>query len=362
MRAAAASTIPLISAVGHETDVTLIDHAADRRAPTPTGAAEMAVPVLHELLADLDSLSRRHAGALSRLVDQRRGELRGLARALPGRRRCWPRSASASTLRRPAWRPRSPPMRATRKAASTGRSRGSPATRPPAAGAGPRAAGGDRPPPAPRPGARAGGAGERLNGAVAPARPGAGAGAGAPRRAPVAGDRPVFQPQLPLGAGPRLRAGARSAGTPVGSAKSRAGGGPPHGGVRRRAGGWRLRWTERQPPRPAGDPAVAGAPGAASGGQAQGAGGGDEKRRPWRAPCRGRCSRADRLRKLTPEPSPRGGRVRAQTPRVRLERLPVRRSILVVVLVLLALRIGLRRAKTESASRRSSPRPGRRSS
>ncbi|SFU93752.1 Exodeoxyribonuclease VII large subunit [Methylobacterium sp. 174MFSha1.1] len=84
VRAAAASTIPLISAVGHETDVTLIDHASDRRAPTPTGAAEMAVPVLHELLIDLDSLSRRHAGALLRLVDQRRGELRGLTRALPG--------------------------------------------------------------------------------------------------------------------------------------------------------------------------------------------------------------------------------------------------------------------------------------
>jgi exodeoxyribonuclease VII large subunit len=84
VRAAAESAIPLISAVGHETDVTLIDHAADRRAPTPTGAAEMAVPVLHELLADLDSLSRRHAGALLRLVEQRRAELRGLTRALPG--------------------------------------------------------------------------------------------------------------------------------------------------------------------------------------------------------------------------------------------------------------------------------------
>ena len=82
-RAAAASAIPLISAVGHETDTTLIDHAADRRAPTPTAAAEMAVPVRLDLVAELDGKTARLARGLSRLFDERRLHLAGLARGLP---------------------------------------------------------------------------------------------------------------------------------------------------------------------------------------------------------------------------------------------------------------------------------------
>jgi exodeoxyribonuclease VII large subunit len=83
VRAAAASVIPLISAVGHETDVTLIDFAADRRAPTPTAAAEMAVPVRCELVADIEALGRRSRIGWSRSLEGRRTELRACIRAWP---------------------------------------------------------------------------------------------------------------------------------------------------------------------------------------------------------------------------------------------------------------------------------------
>ena len=81
--AAAGSQIPLISAIGHETDWTLLDHVADLRAPTPTGAAEKAVPVRAELLANVNALARRHDEAAFRLIERRRNDLRALARALP---------------------------------------------------------------------------------------------------------------------------------------------------------------------------------------------------------------------------------------------------------------------------------------
>src|SRR5882672_3909454 len=83
VRAAAESAIPLISAVGHETDTTLIDFASDMRAPTPTAAAEMAVPVLRDLLEALLALQQRGLRAMSRRMDNERRHLQALARALP---------------------------------------------------------------------------------------------------------------------------------------------------------------------------------------------------------------------------------------------------------------------------------------
>jgi exodeoxyribonuclease VII large subunit len=82
-RAVAASDIPLISAVGHETDTTLIDFVSDRRAPTPTAAAEMAVPVRMELLAHVDAQGGRLLRSVSQGVTQRRQRLSDLSRALP---------------------------------------------------------------------------------------------------------------------------------------------------------------------------------------------------------------------------------------------------------------------------------------
>ncbi len=83
VRAAAESAIPLISAVGHETDTTLIDYASDWRAPTPTAAAERAVPVRMDLIAWTDGMGARLSRALTQGVGLRGQRLRDLSRALP---------------------------------------------------------------------------------------------------------------------------------------------------------------------------------------------------------------------------------------------------------------------------------------
>jgi exodeoxyribonuclease VII large subunit len=83
VRAAANSAIPIISAVGHETDTTLIDFAADRRAPTPTAAAEMAVPVHAELSVLMQKLGLRLTEAVTRALATKQERVAALARALP---------------------------------------------------------------------------------------------------------------------------------------------------------------------------------------------------------------------------------------------------------------------------------------
>lgn len=82
-RAAAASDIPLISAVGHETDTTLIDFVSDQRAPTPTAAAELSVPVRLDLLAWTDSMGARASAAVAGQMATRRQRVQDLGRALP---------------------------------------------------------------------------------------------------------------------------------------------------------------------------------------------------------------------------------------------------------------------------------------
>ena len=83
VRAAFESEIPLISAVGHETDTTLIDLASDLRAPTPTAAAEYAVPVRADLMGWLSSMEERRVRSLTSSLEIKRQRLKDLSRGLP---------------------------------------------------------------------------------------------------------------------------------------------------------------------------------------------------------------------------------------------------------------------------------------
>src|SRR5690606_16105872 len=83
VRAVAASGIPVISAVGHETDTTLIDYASDMRAPTPTAAAEAAVPVRAELIAYVEDQGSRQRQAARRSLSSLKDRLRAAGAGLP---------------------------------------------------------------------------------------------------------------------------------------------------------------------------------------------------------------------------------------------------------------------------------------
>jgi exodeoxyribonuclease VII large subunit len=83
VRAASASDIPLISAVGHETDTTLIDYASDLRCPTPSAAAEKAVPVKTELVLFVDDMTRRIKSEIYRFIEDKKNQIKGLARGMP---------------------------------------------------------------------------------------------------------------------------------------------------------------------------------------------------------------------------------------------------------------------------------------
>lgn len=83
VRAVYDSQIPVISAVGHETDTMLIDYVADKRAPTPTGAAEFAVPVKEEIKLDLSVLESRYINATYRMLKEYKNQVEGLGRGIP---------------------------------------------------------------------------------------------------------------------------------------------------------------------------------------------------------------------------------------------------------------------------------------